>query len=293
MIGPSAMGSENGTPTSTTSTPALSSPASSSSVASGDGCPAVIYGTSARRPPARSCAKRSATRSDEVVADTNAVPIGLVRLDDRSLERAVLPAVSEIDEVSRKENVPPRVTHNTNDWAREHFRDGIAGMHQAQLECIENDERTDGEDAGEVHERLHEHGIHTPAWVVAHLLHHGGWIQRRRLIRATGCGRVEAIRDRDDLAENAHLSRTHGPRIAGEVDLHVMFLRDDHRAVMKVLRSTKLKQAEHTHPWVRGDLLPLVVGEALNLVEHLRWYARLADVMEERGHTEIVELELR
>src|SRR5690349_22620314 len=102
MIGPSASGSENGTPISMTSAPAPSSPVSNSIVACGDGWPAVMYGTSARRPDARNCAKRSETRSDEVVADTNAVPIGLIRLDDRPLERAVLPAIREIHEISGK-----------------------------------------------------------------------------------------------------------------------------------------------------------------------------------------------
>src|SRR5881227_4397679 len=102
MIGPSAIGSENGTPTSMTSAPARSSPDNKSRVASGDGWPAVTYGTSARRPDARSRAKCSAMRSDEVVTDTKAVPIGLIRLDDRSLERAVLSAIREVHEISRK-----------------------------------------------------------------------------------------------------------------------------------------------------------------------------------------------
>src|SRR2546423_14305044 len=98
MIGPSAIGSENGTPTSTTSAPALSRPDRSSSVASADGWPAVTYGTSARRPSRRSSAKRSAIRSDEVVTDTDAVPIWVFGLDDRAPERAFGCAVGEIDQ---------------------------------------------------------------------------------------------------------------------------------------------------------------------------------------------------
>src|ERR1051325_2494544 len=41
------------------------------------------------------------------------------------------------------------------------------------------------------------------------------------------------------------------------------------------------------------DLTPLLVGESARLVEHLEWHARLADVVKQRGHSEIVELELR
>src|SRR5689334_19769252 len=134
MMGPSAIGSENGTPISRMSAPARSSPCSRWTVASGDGCPAVTYGTSARRPDARSCAKRSATRSDEVVADTNPVPFGLIRLDDRPLERAVLPAVREIHEISGKEHVPLVVAHDADDRSRQHLRDRIARVHQSQLE---------------------------------------------------------------------------------------------------------------------------------------------------------------
>src|SRR5438067_406313 len=113
-----------------------------------------MYGTSARRPDARSCAKRSATRPDEVVADTNAVPIGLIRLDDGSLERAVLPAIGEIHEIPREQDVAAGVAHDAHDRSREHLRDGITGVHKAQLERIEHDKRADGEDAGKVHERL-------------------------------------------------------------------------------------------------------------------------------------------
>ena len=78
-----------------------------------------MYGTSARRPDARSCAKRSATRSDEVVADTNAVPIGLIRLDDGPLERAVLPAIREIHQISGEKHVALVVAHDADDRSRQ------------------------------------------------------------------------------------------------------------------------------------------------------------------------------
>src|SRR5436305_3419161 len=133
MIGPSAIGSENGTPISMTSAPASCSPCTSSSVALGEGCPAVTYGTSARRPDARSWANCSARRSDEVVTDTNAVPIGLVSLDDRSLERAVLPTICKIDKIPWKENVTLFVADDAHDRPRQHFRDGIRRVDEPEL----------------------------------------------------------------------------------------------------------------------------------------------------------------
>src|SRR5438045_8416870 len=127
-----------------------------------------MYGMSARRPDARSCAKRSATRSDEVVADTNSVPIGLVRLDDGSLEGAVLTAIGEIDKVTGEQNIPSRVAHDAHDRSRKHLRDRIARVHQAQLECIEDHERTDGKNAGEIYECFDQDGIHPGTFIVSH-----------------------------------------------------------------------------------------------------------------------------
>src|SRR4051812_27437021 len=199
ITGPSAIGSENGTPTSRTSAPAPSSPMSRSTVASRDGCPAVTYGTSARRPDARSCANRSATRSDEVVADTNTVPIGLIRLDDRSLERAVLSAVGEIDQISGKEHVAFVVAHDTHDRPREHFGDRVVGVHQSELEGIEYDESANRIDTGEIDKRLDEDRIHAAAGVIAHLFHDVGRIERRRLIGAARGGGIESVGDSDDL----------------------------------------------------------------------------------------------
>src|SRR2546423_12610603 len=205
MIGPSAIGSENGTPTSITSAPASSSPDNSASVSSGDGWPAVTYGTSARRPDARSRANCSAMRSDEVVTDTNAVPIGLIRLDDCTLECSVLPAVCEIDKVAWEQDVAPRVADDPHDRPREHLGDRIPRVHESQLERVEHDERADRVNAREIDERLHQHGIHSAAGVVAHLFHDISRIERRRLIGTTRRRRVESISHGDDLAEPAPL----------------------------------------------------------------------------------------
>src|SRR3989442_3572274 len=56
ITGPSAIGSENGTPSSTTSAPAATSACSNGTVTAGVGSPAVTYGINATRPAARSVA---------------------------------------------------------------------------------------------------------------------------------------------------------------------------------------------------------------------------------------------
>src|SRR5215831_16480475 len=87
MIGPSAIGSENGRPSSMRSAPDCSSASISATVRSTSGWPAVMYGTSARRPAARSSARRRSMRfavsygaprrrstvSGEVVEDSNTI----------------------------------------------------------------------------------------------------------------------------------------------------------------------------------------------------------------------------
>src|SRR5215216_7461840 len=62
MMGPSAIGSENGTPSSITSAPPATSACMSGTVACGDGSPAVMNGISALRPPRRSESKVEAIR---------------------------------------------------------------------------------------------------------------------------------------------------------------------------------------------------------------------------------------
>src|ERR1700686_4902546 len=62
MVGPSASGSLNGTPSSMTSVPASSSASTNSSVASSEGSPAVMYATIPISPTARSVAKHFSIR---------------------------------------------------------------------------------------------------------------------------------------------------------------------------------------------------------------------------------------
>src|SRR5437588_12831903 len=88
MVGPSASGSENGTPTSTKSAPAAATHLSASSDTSGVGNPAVRYGMSAaRRVPAfpRMARHRAAIGcSDKVGADVDAVFYGVRDLHERA-----------------------------------------------------------------------------------------------------------------------------------------------------------------------------------------------------------------
>src|SRR5450755_2118891 len=62
MTGPSAMGSENGTPSSIRSAPAAVNARISGTVCASEGSPTVMYGISAARPAARSLAKVASIR---------------------------------------------------------------------------------------------------------------------------------------------------------------------------------------------------------------------------------------
>src|SRR5271154_286806 len=62
MVGPSANGSLNGTPSSITSAPASANAKTYCSVASSEGSPAVMYATMPSSPLSRSCAKRREMR---------------------------------------------------------------------------------------------------------------------------------------------------------------------------------------------------------------------------------------
>src|ERR1041384_6646030 len=102
MTGPSAMGSENGRPSSMTSAPASCRPWIKSIVADASGCPAVMYGTRARFPDCFRAANAEAIRfrvsraaSDEVVANPDAIAFRILGLDDRANEDAVGVAVRE------------------------------------------------------------------------------------------------------------------------------------------------------------------------------------------------------
>src|SRR6266446_5973590 len=81
IVGPSASGSEKGTPTSTKSAPAAATARIASSDLAGVGKPAVRYGMSARDLP--SARHRAATAfSDKVIADVDPVFDRVRDLDD-------------------------------------------------------------------------------------------------------------------------------------------------------------------------------------------------------------------
>src|SRR5439155_18950969 len=115
ITGPSAIGSENGSPSSMTSAPAPSSARMRSTVRAASGWPAVMYGTSARRPSSFSAAKRRAIALDEVVADADAIALGILGLDDRPQEHAVAVAVGEIDQFAGMDDVPLLVADHADD----------------------------------------------------------------------------------------------------------------------------------------------------------------------------------
>src|SRR4029077_6865137 len=107
MVGPSARGSENGTPTSMKSAPAPAITRSASSDDAGVGNPAVRYGISAARrelpPPPLPPAPFPNTRqraamgcSDKVVGDVDAVLEGVGDLHDRPWEMTLGVALGEV-----------------------------------------------------------------------------------------------------------------------------------------------------------------------------------------------------
>src|SRR5439155_19668283 len=107
MVGPSARGSENGTPTSMKSAPAPATTRSASSEMSGVGNPAVRYGIrAARRVPVPSPPRRARQRaaigcSDKVVADVDSVLGRVGDLDDGPGEMAVGILLREVRQEAR------------------------------------------------------------------------------------------------------------------------------------------------------------------------------------------------
>src|SRR4051812_41509087 len=275
-----------------TSAPASWSPWSNATLRSTSGWPAVTYGTKARRPVRRSSANRWAIRSEEIVADPDAIPLWVLRLDDGSQVHAVLALFGEIDQRTRMQQVALCITDDAYERPGQHFGDRIHRVDDPELEGVQNDQRSHRIDPGEVDERFHAPRIHSPPGVVPHLHHYLGGVERPRLIRAARGGGVESVRHCDDLAEHAHRARPDRPGIAGQVELHVMLVRHDHRPVGQLLLAAQLEEGERAHPRMRGDEPPLVVVQPLALVDHLGWHTRLADVVEQRRHPQIVQLQL-
>src|SRR6185295_7475060 len=99
-VGPSASGSENGTPTSTKSAPASARRRSASSETVGVGKPAVRYGISARDLPSarhRAAMGGGGALSDKVIADVDTVFDRVSDLDDCAREIAGLILLRKVD----------------------------------------------------------------------------------------------------------------------------------------------------------------------------------------------------
>src|SRR6185436_5547519 len=96
MTGPSAIGSENGTPSSITSAPAVTNASRIGSVCAGVGSPTVTYGMSAVRPAARSSANAASMRFIPGVARGNRLEPKTRALGDRV--HVLVAAAREVDE---------------------------------------------------------------------------------------------------------------------------------------------------------------------------------------------------
>src|SRR5690606_10695803 len=116
ITGPSATGSENGTPTSMTSAPAAATPRMSSTKEPGVGYPAVRYTTRARRPSPAMAAKWLVMRSDEVVADTDSVFLGISRFHDGTHVATVRIPCGQINEFTGEQKVSVGIADNAHHW---------------------------------------------------------------------------------------------------------------------------------------------------------------------------------
>src|SRR5439155_7327301 len=159
MVGPSARGSENGTPTSTKSAPAAATSRKASSDSTGVGNPAVRYGMSAARcVPAlpRMARQRAAIGcSDKVVADVDAVFDGVGDLHDRAGMIALGIALREVGEKSGVLHAALGRGHDADDGSVHMGDVRIGTVHERHLVGVEDDARPHGIDADQVDERLH------------------------------------------------------------------------------------------------------------------------------------------
>src|SRR5215216_4424211 len=104
IVGPSASGSLNGTPTSMMSATA-SAALSAARLASAEGYPAVRYGISAVRcRPLRPAQAGASRDSDKVIADREPVALGVGDLDDRAAVGAALVLLREAHQGARRRN---------------------------------------------------------------------------------------------------------------------------------------------------------------------------------------------
>src|SRR3989454_25900 len=291
IVGPSASGSEKGTPTSTKSAPAAATARIASSDLAGVGKPAVRYGMSARDLP--SARHRAAMAfSDKVVADVDAVFNRVGDLDDGAREVAVGVFLREIDDGTGVQEPAVRGCDETHHRPVDVAHIGIRAVHQRDLVGVENDARADRVDPDQVDERLHDDGVVAAPRILPHLLEDLIRLDRHRLVHAPARRRVEAIGDRDDFRVNGQGAATDRLRIPGAVDLHVVLVGDDHAAVGDLAVAAQPEERQHPQPGVCLHDAPLLFAESSFLIQYLQRHARLADVVEQRRHAEIVQLQL-
>src|SRR6266480_2763130 len=235
MVGPSASGSENGTPTSMKSAPAAARSRRASRDNSGVGNPAVRYGMSAaRRAPAlpRMARQRAAMGcSDKVVADVDAVFYGVGDLHDRAGMMAFGIALREVGQESGVLHPALGRGHDA-DHRSMHVGDvRIGTVHERHLVRVEDDARSHRIDADQVDEGLHHDLVVATPRVFPHFLEHLIGLDRHGLVNPPTRGGIEPVGHGDDLGINGQLARSQRLGIAGEVRLHVVLVGDDHAPI--------------------------------------------------------------
>src|SRR5689334_7315284 len=147
IVGPSASGSENGTPTSTKSAPAAAMARSASRDTAGVGKPAVRYGMSARDVPSarhRAAIGVAGALSDKVVVDVDTVFDRVGDLDDGARVAAVRILLGKIDDRTRIQQRPIGCRDEAYDRAVYVCDVRVGAVHQRDLIGVEDDAGADG-----------------------------------------------------------------------------------------------------------------------------------------------------
>src|SRR6266487_1766210 len=230
-VGPSASGSENGTPISMKSAPAAATARRASRETAGVGKPAVRYGMSARDVPSARHREAMGALSDKVVADVDTVFDRVGDLDDGARVVAAGILLGKIDDGARIQQRPIGCRDEAYDRAVDVRDIGVGAVHQRHLIGVKNDAGAHRVDPDQVDERFHHDRIVPAPRVLPHLLEHLVGLDRHGLVDAPAGGRVKPVGDRDDLRvdrQGAAADRLGVPR---QVDLHMVFVRGDHPAV--------------------------------------------------------------
>src|SRR5882724_1015924 len=144
MVGPSASGSLNGTPTSRMSE-TRSAARSASRLAPGVGWPAVRYGMSALRRASRSADQTGASLdSDKVIADRQPIARRIGHLHDRATVRPALVLLGQVHRHARRGNAGAVDVHRDPDQRPvELLALRVGGGDNAHLERIQDDTGAD------------------------------------------------------------------------------------------------------------------------------------------------------